>query len=83
MNCDRLTEDLKEVRVSNVDACFSVSGRRTNNNQKLLECILGRAMTLVQKKQSELEWQEMGLVELQSGQITKRLQVTVRILAIE
>ena len=47
MNCDSLTEDLKEVRVSNVDACFSVSGRRTNNNQKLLECILGRAMTLV------------------------------------
>ena len=46
MNCDILTEDLKEVRV-NVDACFSVSGRRTNNNQKLLERILGRAKMLV------------------------------------
>lgn len=46
-DCDSLTEDLKEVRVSNVDVCFSISGRRTNNNQKLFECVLGRAMMLV------------------------------------
>lgn len=46
-DCGSLTEDQKEGRVSNVDVSFSISGRRTNNNQKLHECILGRAMTLV------------------------------------
>ena len=46
-DCDSLTEDQKEGRMSNVDVWFSISGRRTNNNQKLQECILGRAMILV------------------------------------